>query len=49
MALEPIHRPFFLDPIAARHVRVVERPTVRSGEVVRAVPIPLNGETALVD
>jgi hypothetical protein len=49
MALEPIHRPFFLDPIDARHVRLIERPAVRSREVVGAVATPLNGEAALVD
>jgi len=49
MEFNPIDRPLFLDPIAARHVRVVERPAVRSREVIRAVPIPLNGEAALVD
>jgi hypothetical protein len=49
MALEPIQRPFFLDPIAPPHVRLIERPAVRSREVIRAVAIPLNGEAALVD
>jgi hypothetical protein len=53
IALEQIHRPFFLDPIDARHVRLIERPPVRSHEVVGAVAIPpgvaaLNGEAAFV-